>query len=106
MCVFNSLSLSLSLCVLLCRYCSDEGVFHAEKGSLCANAFCQVMQLLYDSDVVSEEAILAWAEEKGSAEEDDKVFLEKAQPFLAWLEEADSDEYESEEYSEDESDED
>jgi len=49
------------------------------------------------------EAILAWAEEKGNAEESDKVFLEKAKPFLSWLEEADS---ESDEYSEEESDDD
>ena len=85
------------------EYCSDDGIFHAENGSMCANAFCQVLQLLYDADIISEEAILAWAEEKGNAEESDKVFLEKAKPFLSWLEEADS---ESDEYSEEESDDD
>ena len=65
--------------------------------------FCQVLQLLYDSEVISEEAILSWAEEKESAEEEDKVFLEKARPFVAWLAEADeeSDEYSSEEEGED-----
>ena len=88
------------------EYCSDDGVFHAEKGSLCAEAFCQVLQLLYDGDVMSEEAILSWAEEKESAEEDDKIFLRKARPFLSWLEEADSDSdsYESEEEESEEED--
>jgi len=84
------------------EYCSDDGVFHAENGSMCTDAFCQVLQLLYDSDVISEEALLSWAEEKESAEESDKVFLHKAKPFLSWLAEADS---ESEEYSDEESDE-
>ena len=85
------------------EYCSDDGVFHAENGSMCAEGFCQVLQLLYDSEVISEEAILSWAEEKESAEEEDKVFLEKARPFVAWLAEADeeSDEYSSEEEGED-----
>ena len=32
---------------------------------------------MYDADVVSEEAYLAWADEKEHADEDDKVYLAK-----------------------------
>ena len=81
------------------EYCSDDGVFSQENGmgGKCANAFCQVLQLLYDCDVISEDAILAWAEEKGNADDSEKLFLEKAQPFLAWLREAESDYSDSDE---------
>ena len=37
----------------------------------------QVLQQLYDGDVMSEEALLAWAEEKEHADESDKVYLKK-----------------------------
>ena len=49
---------------------------------------------------------MSWAEAKESAEEDDKIFLRKARPFLSWLEEADSDSdsYESEEEESEEED--
>ena len=50
-------------------------------------------------DVLSEVSVLAWAEEKEGAEEEDKRFLKLAQPFVDWLREADS---ESEEESSDE----
>ena len=42
----------------------------------------QVLQSLYESDVVSEEAVVAWAEEKKFASEQDRVFLDKAAPFI------------------------
>jgi len=58
---------------------------------------------MYDMDIISEEACEAWAGEKEHAEEEEKVFLKKAQPFLTWLQEADSDE-ESEEEEEDDDD--
>lgn len=58
----------------------------------------QVLQQLYEVDVVSEEAFLAWAGEKAHADEDERVYLHKAQAFIAWLQEEDSD---SEEEGED-----
>ena len=36
-----------------------------------------MLQQLYDGDVMSEEALLAWAEEKKHADESDKVYLKK-----------------------------
>lgn len=48
----------------------------------------QILQLLYDHDVVEEDAFLQWAEEKAEADEGDRVFLTKAEPFLTWLREA------------------
>lgn len=59
----------------------------------------QVFSLLYDAEVVSEEAFVAWSEEKQQADEAERRFLELAQPFLTWLDEAaeeDSDDDESE----------
>ncbi len=37
----------------------------------------QVLQQLYEGDVMSEEALLAWAEEKEHADESDRVYLTK-----------------------------
>jgi translation initiation factor eIF-2B subunit epsilon len=36
-----------------------------------------MLKVLYDKDVVSEEAILAWADEKEHADEEEKYFLKK-----------------------------
>ncbi len=44
---------------------------------------------MYDADFIAEESFLEWAEEKQNGEEDEKVFLKKAEPFLEWLREAD-----------------
>jgi hypothetical protein len=49
----------------------------------------QVLQLLYDTEYIAEESFLEWAEEKQQGEEDEKVFLRKAEPFLEWLRNAD-----------------
>ena len=61
----------------------------------------QVLQVLYDDDVLSEEALVAWADEKDNASEEERVFLSKAAAFMKWLREAESEE---EEDDEDESD--
>ena len=50
----------------------------------------QVLKLLYDEDVVSEEALLQWADEKEHASEDERAFLAKAAQLIQWLREADS----------------
>ena len=41
----------------------------------------QILQQLYDGDVLSEEALLAWAEEKEHADESDKVYLLKVRSW-------------------------
>ncbi len=58
--------------------------------------------MLYDEEVVSEEACIAWADEKEHADESDKVYLKKSTDFITWLREADEEEEEDED--EDESD--
>ena len=67
--------------------------------------FVQVLKLLYDSDVVEEAAVLAWAEEKKLAEAQERVFLEKSGEFIKWLREAEEedDDDEDEDESDDES---
>ncbi|KAG6557805.1 hypothetical protein Mapa_000572 [Marchantia paleacea] len=53
-----------------------------------APIFASVLQELYDKDVISEEAIIAWASEKQQADESDKVFVKQCERFIQWLEEA------------------
>lgn len=57
----------------------------------------QVCKLLYDEDVLSEEALLSWADEKEHADEDERRFLKKAAPLIDWLRTAESDSEEEEE---------
>lgn len=63
--------------------------------------FPVILKLLYDSDIVEEEAMLMWAGEQGRSEEftppalnDEQVsaLRAKATPFVTWLEEADEEE--------------
>ncbi|KAL6773796.1 hypothetical protein ACKKBG_A22530 [Auxenochlorella protothecoides x Auxenochlorella symbiontica] len=72
------------------EFCSAEGDYEAtgEHGPVFAHIFAQLLKALYDEDILTEEAILQWAAEKSLAEEDEKVFLRKAQPFLSWLQDA------------------
>ncbi len=51
----------------------------------------------YDLDILTEDAAFAWAEEKKHANESEKKFLNLAQPFLDWLENAESESDEEEE---------
>lgn len=83
------------------EFCGDEGDFEGtgERGSAFGTIFPQLLKALYELDIISEEALMQWAEEKENADESEKVFLKKAQPFLEWLQEAE------EESSEDEDDE-
>ena len=54
----------------------------------------QVLKELYDGEVLSEEAILQWADEKAEATEEERAFLSKAAPLIQWLRTAESDEEE------------
>lgn len=66
------------------------------------SAGAQTLKLLYDADVLSEEAVISWGQAKEAAllhdPDMDVRFLEKVRPFINWLEE----ESESEEESSDE----
>jgi hypothetical protein len=71
------------------EFCGEEGVFElpaqlaakqqgsGSSGTAFAPLFANLLQLLYDADLVEEAAIYAWAEEKQHADEDEKVFLNK-----------------------------
>ena len=61
-----------------------------------------MLQLLYDAEIVSEDAFLKWADEKAHAEAEDRVFLDKAAEFLKWLREAETEEENSDEEDEEE----
>ncbi|XP_051122313.1 uncharacterized protein LOC127245460 isoform X2 [Andrographis paniculata] len=50
--------------------------------------FVQILHVLYDKDILQEDAILNWAAEKQEADESDKVFLKQAEKFIQWLNEA------------------
>ncbi|ESQ52106.1 hypothetical protein EUTSA_v10016297mg [Eutrema salsugineum] len=64
--------------------------------------FSQILRVLYNIDVLEEDAILRWAEEKAGADEADKVYLQQCEPFIQWLKEAEEeDETEDEEEEED-----
>ena len=74
------------------EFCLEDEVFRGMGGSACVPSFAKILHILYDMDVISEDSILAWAEEKTDADEADKKFLKLAQPFINWLEEASSEE--------------
>lgn len=56
--------------------------------------FAKILHLLYDKDILQEEAILNWAAEKEEADESDKLFLKQAEVFIQWLNEASEEEEE------------
>lgn len=81
-------------------FCSGDGEFEStgEKGSAFASIFPQILKLMYELDILTEEAIDSWAREKEFASEQEKKYLKLAKPFLEWLSEA---EEESSEESDD-----
>ncbi|KAK9827334.1 hypothetical protein WJX81_006406 [Elliptochloris bilobata] len=94
----------VELLLTLEEFCSEEGVFEGsqEGGRHFATIFEKILEMLYDLDLVGEDAFQAWASEKAHAEEDERVYLGRAQAFLRWLREA-SEEDESESDSDDDS---
>ncbi|KAI9186794.1 hypothetical protein LWI28_020940 [Acer negundo] len=59
-----------------------------ESGKEFSVLFALILQLLYDKDLIEEDAILMWANEKEGADESDKVFVKQAEKFIQWLKEA------------------
>mmetsp|Transcript_1893 Transcript_1893/g.5530 ORF Transcript_1893/g.5530 Transcript_1893/m.5530 type:complete len:764 (+) Transcript_1893:77-2368(+) len=76
------------------EFCGEDGEFAGDNGKSFASIFAQVLKQLYDHDVLVEDALLAWADEKAEASAEDKVFLQKAAPFIEWLRTAESSEEE------------
>ncbi|XP_065852473.1 uncharacterized protein [Euphorbia lathyris] len=54
--------------------------------------FSEILRLLYFNDIIEEDAILRWADEKKDADESDKVFVKKSETFIQWLKEASEEE--------------
>lgn len=50
--------------------------------------FSKILLNLYDKDILEEEAILRWREEKEGADESDRVFVIQCKEFFEWLENA------------------
>ncbi|KAF3454378.1 hypothetical protein FNV43_RR04825 [Rhamnella rubrinervis] len=50
--------------------------------------FTEILFHLYEEDVIQEDAILRWDDEKKDADESDKVYVKKAEKFIKWLKEA------------------
>lgn len=42
----------------------------------------QILTLLYDKEIIEEDAILRWADEKKDADESDKFFVKKSESFI------------------------
>ncbi|KAK4596189.1 hypothetical protein RGQ29_014294 [Quercus rubra] len=62
--------------------------------------FSKILFHLYDKDLIQEDAILKWDDEKKYADEADKVFVKQSEKFIQWLREApeeDDDEEDEEE---------
>ncbi|PON81688.1 W2 domain containing protein [Trema orientale] len=51
-------------------------------------SFTTILFHLYDQEVVQEDAILRWDDEKKDADESDKTFVKQAEKFIQWLREA------------------
>lgn len=68
--------------VLTCEeYCGEEGEFAGEQGAPFALVFAPLLKELYDGEVVGEEALLAWADEKQHASQEERAFLNKVRLF-------------------------
>ena len=42
----------------------------------------QILHILYEKDILQEDAILKWASEKEGAEESDRVFVKQSEKFI------------------------
>ncbi|TKY61431.1 translation initiation factor eIF-2B subunit epsilon [Spatholobus suberectus] len=60
----------------------------SESAKEFAPLFTRILHHLYDEDVVEEDAILSWEDEKKDADEADKVFVKQAKKLIQWLKEA------------------
>ena len=100
----KSLDDQVEVLLTLEEFCGEEGVFsNGDHGKTYIPVFLLLLQLLYQQDIISEEAFLDWAREKENAEEEEKVLLNLAMPFIQWLEMAESeDDDDDEEEDEDE----
>ncbi len=92
---YSRITTQINLLLAFEEYCTEGG----PAGAAFQAIVTPVFSMLYDTELVSEEAFVAWAEEKQLADASERRFLELAKPFMTWLEEAaeESEESESEE---------
>ncbi|XP_027348978.1 translation initiation factor eIF-2B subunit epsilon isoform X1 [Abrus precatorius] len=57
-----------------------------------APLFTKILHYFYNEDIVEEDAILSWEDEKKEADETDKVFVKQAERLIQWLKEASEEE--------------
>ncbi|KAL0005735.1 hypothetical protein SO802_013296 [Lithocarpus litseifolius] len=62
--------------------------------------FSKILFHLYDKDLIQEDAILKWDDEKKNADEADKVFVKQSEKFIQWLREAPEEDEEEEDEEE------
>lgn len=56
-------------------------VFYSADSSHCY-VLLQILWLLYDKDIIQEDAILKWDDEKKEADDLDKVFVKQSEEFI------------------------
>ena len=85
----------VDLLLALEEFCSEDGVFEGsgEHGAVFADIFEGILQVLYHDnvDILSEEGILKWVDEKEHASESERRFLRAAQTFVDFLKDDDDD---------------
>ncbi|CAH9100799.1 unnamed protein product [Cuscuta epithymum] len=57
-----------------------------------SHVFVEILHVLYDQDIIPEEAILKWASEREEADESDKFYVKQAEKLIQWLREASEEE--------------
>ena len=82
------LSTCLHLGIPSCRDHAGSKSDGVSSTSDVRNMRAQLLEVLYDKDVVEEDAFLQWAQEKEHGDEEDRIFLNKAQHFIDWLQAA------------------
>lgn len=73
------LSFCWNLAGLVFQFCYEFDGFNSLD---CWIFLIQILYQLYDQEVIQEEAILRWDDEKTYADESDKIFVKQAETFI------------------------
>lgn len=57
------------------EFCFEDEVFKGMGGVVCVLFFVKILYMFYDMDVIGEESVLVWVEEKVEVDEVDKKFF-------------------------------
>ncbi|OIW13547.1 hypothetical protein TanjilG_29288 [Lupinus angustifolius] len=69
----------------------------SESAKAFAPLFTSILHFMYEEDIVEEDAILNWDDEKKDADDSDKVFVKQAQGLIQWLRNASEEDDDEEE---------